>query len=55
MQGFFGYASNAIIKNVGLENVDISCKEDSAGLLAGSDDPSSYMSYSCLLYTSRCV
>ena len=33
-QGFFGYASNAIIKNVGLENVDISCKEDSAGLLA---------------------
>ena len=34
MQGFFGYASNAIIKNVGLENVDISCKEDSAGLLA---------------------
>ncbi len=36
MQGFFGYASNAIIKNVGLENVDISCKEDSAGLLAGT-------------------
>ncbi len=36
MQGFFGNASNAIIKNVGLENVDISCKEDSAGLLAGT-------------------
>ena len=36
MQGFFGKASNAIIKNVGLENVDISCKEDSAGLLAGT-------------------
>ena len=52
MQGFFGYASNAIIKNVGLENVDISCKEDSAGLLAGSDDPSSYMSYSTASITN---
>ena len=52
MQGFFGYASNAIIKNVGLENVDISCKEYSAGLLAGSDDPSSYMSYSTASITN---
>ena len=52
MQGFFGYASNAIIKNVGLENVDISCKEYSAGLLAGSDDPSIYMSYSTASITN---
>ena len=36
MQGFFGNASNAIIKNVGLENVDIISNESTAGLLAGT-------------------
>ena len=36
MQGFFGNASNAIIKNVGLENVDIISNEYTAGLLAGT-------------------
>ena len=35
-QGFFGNASNAIIKNVGLENVDIISNEYTAGLLAGT-------------------
>ena len=52
MQGFFGNASNAIIKNVGLENVDIISNEYTAGLLAGSDDPSSYMSYSTASITN---
>ena len=52
MQGFFGNASNAIIKNVGLENVDIISNESTAGLLAGSDDPSSYMSYSTASITN---
>ena len=42
MQGFFGNASNAIIKNVGLENVDISSNGYSAGLLAGTDDETNY-------------
>ena len=52
MQGFFGNASNAIIKNVGLENVDIISNESTAGLLAGTDDPSSYMSYSTASITN---